>query len=287
MKFVENGQFSCYVEKTLAHKDYYKAYRAGQLDPPQFCEAMFADSALADVPGFHEWNIRRIALTPWDETLPAKKLIGRLIDHHLLPKHENMYEGFDAFRKTVREGYDHGEFFTCVFPEDERLLYALAELKKPRRTFVAGAYYGFLVIWAMRSIAACGGTIVLSDIDAEVCALAEQNFRRFGYGNITEVVCADAVELLRARSEPIDMLVLDATGLHDDPRPEMRGKRIYGSLFKAAKRLLAKDALIVIHNMEPEHPDMRELVEELRGIRAIGTNYDTYNGLGAYIPDNK
>jgi len=79
------------------------------------------------------------------------------------------------------------------------------------------------------------------------------------------------------------MLVLDATGRRDDHRPEYRGKRIYGALFKAAKHALTKGSLIVVHNMDPENPEMKTLVDELRAINAIGVNYDTFNGLGAYV----
>jgi hypothetical protein len=79
------------------------------------------------------------------------------------------------------------------------------------------------------------------------------------------------------------MLILDATGRHDDPRPEYRGKRIYGAFLKSAEHLLKKGSVIVIHNMEPENPEMQMLVGKLREICARGTNYETYNGLGVYI----
>jgi hypothetical protein len=79
------------------------------------------------------------------------------------------------------------------------------------------------------------------------------------------------------------MLILDATGDHGDPRPEYRGKRIYGAFLRDAKHLLSEGSAIVIHNMEPENPEMGTLVDELRNIGAFGTSYDTYNGLGVYI----
>jgi len=282
MKFVENGQFALYVEKMLSAKDYYKDYMNKKTDSAKFREAMYADTALREVAGFGDYNIDHISMTPPDDKLPAEKIIGYLTDNNMIPSCENMYDGFDEYRKYIRENYDHGEFFTCIYPEDERLLYAVAKITQPKSMFVAGSYYGFFAVWAMKTIAENGGLAVLSDVDNEVCELARSNFTRLGYGEYTKVCCEDASSLLSSRSEPIDMLVLDATGRHDDPRPEYRGKRIYGAFLKDAKRLLHQNSVIVIHNMD-EKPDMQPLIEELRLIGAIGANYDTYNGLGVYI----
>ena len=282
MKFIENGQFAFYVERMLAPKDYYIKYMDGQINSAQFREAMYADTSLSGVPGFNDYNIDHISMTPPDEKLPAETIIKYLTDNNIIPACENMYGGFDSYRQHIRENYDHGEFFTCIYPEDERLLYAAAKITQPKNMFVAGSYYGYFAIWAMKTIAENGGTAVLSDVDAEVCELAKANFERLGYGKNTEVCCEDASSLLSRRTEPIDMLVLDATGRHDDPRPEYRGKRIYGAFLKDAKRLLAKGSVIVIHNMD-EKPDMQPLIAELKSINALGANYDTYNGLGVYI----
>ena len=282
MKFVENGQFALYVDRILSSKDYYIDYMNQKTDSARFREAMYADTALRETAGFGEYNIEHISMTPPDDRMPAEKILGYLKDNNMIPPCENMYEGFDEYRKYIRENYDHGEFFTCIYPEDERLLYAAAKITRPKSMFVAGSYYGFFAIWAMKTIAENGGAAVLSDVDGEVCELARANFTRLGYGEYTEVCCEDASDLLARRAEPIDMLVLDATGNHEDPRPEYRGKRIYGAFLKDAKRLLHKNSVIVIHNMD-EKPDMQPLIEELRAAGAIGANYDTYNGLGVYI----
>lgn len=294
MKFVVNGQFAFYAEKILASKDYYKEYLNGKIDSSQFCGAMLADTSLSDVvAGFSKYNIPRIALTPPDERLPSDAIFKYLSDNNIIPACENtqnknrynedIYGGFDEYRKYIRENYNHGDFVTFIYPEDERLLYSAAKINQPKKAFIAGSYYGYFAIWAMKSIKENGGMFVLSDIDEEVCKLAEKNFNNLGFKNNVKIYCEDAAKLLTDRTEPIDMLVLDATGIHDDPRPEYRGKRIYGALLKAAKHLLSKGSMIVIHNMEPENSDMKTLVDELRSINALGSNYDTFNGVGVYI----
>ena len=288
MKFIVNGQavtgrFAVYAEKILASKEYYKDYINRKIDSKQFKEAMYADASLSDSAGFHTYNIEHVALMPPDEKMPAEKIIGYLSDNNIIDGCENIYDGFDDYRKYILGNYNHGEFVTFVYPEDELLMYAAAKIAKPKRIFMAGSYYGYLAVWAMQAVRENGGIAVFSDIDSEVCELARENFKKLGFENHAEIYCEDAAALLARRTDPIDMLILDATGRGDDERPEFRGKRIYGALLKAAKHLLRKGSLIFIHNMNPEEPDMRELVDELKAINARGENYDTYNGLGVYI----
>jgi len=287
MKFNVNGQaitgqFAVYAEKILADKDYYKDYINQKIDSGQFKAAMYADASLSSVAGFNDYMIEHISVMPPDERMPADKIFGWLENNKIISCNENIYDGFNEYRKSVLENYNHGDFITFVYPEDELLMYAAAKIAKPKRLFMAGCYYGYLGIWMMQSVRENGGVAVLSDIDEQVCELARENFKNLGFENNAEICCEDAAAILSRRDEPIDMLVLDATGKGDDERPEFRGKRIYGALLKAAKHLLRKGSVIYIHNME-HSPDMRELIDELREINALGESYPTYNGLGVYI----
>ena len=273
------GQFAVYAAKALAGKDYYQDYMARKISNGQFEQAMAADAAL----GFNEYNVRHVSLTPQDERMPAEHIFGELEAAGLIPGGGGMYDGFGEFRQYVLENYNHGEFVTFVYPEDELLLYAAAKLVRPARMFMAGSYYGYLAVWAMQAVRDMQGCAVLCDVDGEVCELARENFNRLGFGDCAQILCEDAGAVLARRTEPIDLLVLDATGRHDDERPDFRGKRIYGALLNAAKHLLHKGSVIYIHNMEPDSADMRGLVDGLREINARGASYDTYNGLGVYI----
>jgi len=282
MKFIVNGQFSVYAEKILSDKEYYKDYVNRKIDSKKFCEAMLADTSLSNVDGFSKYNIPRIALMPPNDILPTETIFDYLVKHNIVSNCENMYDGFEEYRKNIHANYNHGEFVTYIYPEDERLLYATAKIFQPKTAFIAGSYYGYFAIWAMKTIKENNGMFVLADVDGSVCELARENFEKLGYKNNATVCCEDAEKLLLSRTEPIDMLVLDATGRGDDPRPEYRGKRIYASFLKAAKRLLKRGSIIVIHNMEPENPEMKSLVDELQAINAVGTSYDTFNGVGVY-----
>ena len=283
MKSTRTGQFAIYAQEELSSREYYKKYISGEINSVQFRKAMFNDESLSRAAWFNEYNINRISLTPPDEKLPTETIVKYLADKNIIPASENMYEGFDEYRKYIRENYSHGEFITFIYPEDELLLYAIAKITQPKNVFVAGAYYGYFAVWAMKTVSENGGMAVLSDINEKVCELAKENFRKLGYENNSKVYCEDSKVLLANRRDPIDMLVLDATGKYDDPVPEYRGKRIYGVLLKTARHLLKKGSVIVVHNMEPENPEMKMLVDELQSAGAAGASYDTYNGLGVYI----
>ena len=219
----------------------------------------------------------------YDEKLPTETIVRYFTDKNILSTRENMYGGFDEYRKNIYENYNHGGFYTSIYPEDECLLYVMSEIIQPKSTFVAGSYYGYWAVWAMKTISGNGGTIVLSDIDREVCVLANKNFSKLGYENNTKIYCEDAVKLLSGREEAIDMFVLDAMGSWNDPRPEYRGKRIYLPILESARHLLKKGSAIVLHNMKPRNPETKMLVDKLRSLNAIGMCYDTPPGIGVYI----
>ena len=279
---IVSGQFALFAEEVLSPKAYYKEFLRGKLNPAQFRDAMIADKSLADYFGESTFNYDRISLTPPDEKHPTDTIVKYLADNNLIAEQDmvNMYNGFDEYRKHIRANYNHADLFTCIYPEDERLFYAMAKITKPEEVFAAGSYYGYITIWVMKTVRDNGGMCTLTDIDAEVCNLAKENYKNLGYENCSAIYNSDASEILRNRTKPIDMLILDATGSENDPRPEYRGKSIYGALLRDAKHLIHKDSAIIIHNMAPE---MHTLIDELKSVNALGIDYNTFNGLGVYI----
>ena len=219
----------------------------------------------------------------YDEKEPIEAIVTFLTDRKIIPPCENMYDGFDEFRKYIYDNFYHNGFYTSISPEDEVLLYVMSKIMQPKSAFVGGAYYGYFAVWAMRTISDNGGTIVLSDVNRDVCILAMANFINLGYEKNTKVYCEDAIKLLSKRTEPIDMMLLDAVGRYDDPRPEYRGKRIYVPMLEAARHLLKKGSAIVLHNMRPRGHETKVLVDKLHSLGAVGTSYDSSAGIGVYI----
>ena len=216
-----------------------------------------------------------------DDKKPAEAIVRYLTEKKLISSPENMYDGFDEYRDYIYQNYDHGNFYSSIHPEDERLLYAISAITGPQNAFVAGSYYGYFAIWAMKNIAERGGMCILSDINRRVCELAKSNFDRLGFKDHSKVYCEEAEKLMAERGEPIDLLLLDAVGNWNDPRPEYRGKQIYVPILRAASPFLSKGSVIVIHNMRPNYFD--RLISLLKSINALGICYNSYNGLGVYV----
>ena len=218
-----------------------------------------------------------------DEKTAADTIVNYFTKNNILPAHENIYDGFDAYRENIYENYNHGGFYTFISPEDEILIYVMSKIIQPKNAFVAGSYFGYWAVWAMKTISEIGGTIVLSDIDKDACALAKKNFSNLGYEKNTKVCCEDAVTLLSNRKEPVDMLMLDAMGNWNDPRPDYRGKRIYLPILESARHVLKKGSAVILHNMKPRNPGTTQLVEKLLSLNAVGVCYDTPAGIGVFI----
>ncbi|MCL2093308.1 MAG: class I SAM-dependent methyltransferase [Treponema sp.] len=223
----------------------------------------------------------RSRLSSRDDLYPTDYLFRFLIEKNLVPFPQGSDEGFDEYRDLLYEHYDHGPFWSSIHPEDERLLYNVSAAFKSRSAFIAGSYYGYFAIWAMKGIAERGGTCTLSDVNPRVCDLARENFSRLGFGDHTRVCCEDAVSLFSKRKEPIDLLLLDAVGAWNDPRPEYRGKVIYYPILQGAIPLLEKGSVVVMHNMRPNY--FPQLIDLLESIGGVGLCCDSHNGLGLYV----
>ncbi|HEV2376042.1 MAG TPA: class I SAM-dependent methyltransferase [Streptosporangiaceae bacterium] len=158
-------------------------------------------------------------------------------------------DGYLSHADRVAEHLRHGGYLTYIFPEEARLLYAVADIVRPRRTLFVGSYYGYWAAFAMPGIAAAGGTAVLIDPNPEVLGLSRENLDRLGYGGRCQFVCEDAATYLRRQPEGCDLVVQDAEGPKTGADPDRLGKAIYYPLTVAATPLLRPGGLMVAHNI--------------------------------------
>ena len=292
MKSNFNDSLALYIEKLLSSKDYYQEYQYGLIDSTQFYEAVLADESITGVIGsIIKENAKLNTLLHDEDKMPTEAIVAYLAENNMIPSHEHKYDGFNEYRQFIYENYNHSGYYTSVHPEDEYLLYAISAIMQPKNAFIAGSYFGYFAVWAMNTISKNGGICVLSDIDRRACALAKENFKRLGFESSSKIMCEDAVKLLLAQEEPIDLLLIDAVGDWNDRRPDYRGKQIYVPMLKAASHALVKGSTIVMHNIRPGRSrmgwggmiDMDSLYSVLDSINAVGMAYDSYNGIGVYI----
>jgi predicted O-methyltransferase YrrM len=149
----------------------------------------------------------------------------------------------------LRSGFDHQGLGTYIYPEEGRLLLAIALAFRPRRTVFLGSYYGYWAAWAVPAIVACGGEAVLVDPDPRVADVARESLARLYPDARVEVVCDTGERYLSRGGEPFDLVVLDAELPRDHPDPTRRGKGLYAHLLRAALPRLAARSLLVCHNI--------------------------------------
>ena len=155
--------------------------------------------------------------------------------------HEKML----AHRQAVRELFEIP--WTAISPRMQRLLYALNAIVQPKRMIAAGVFCGNTFISNAGAAVGPGAGYTARDllgveIVPEEAARAERNVRRLDPSGVARVVAADAVDVVAAYPEPIDLLYLDADGAGG------KGKGIYLEILEAAEDKLHPGSLILAHN---------------------------------------
>lgn len=202
-----------------------------------------------------------------------------------------------ALRHEAAQAFDHDGRTTYIFPEEARLLYALAHLLRPRTTVFLGSYYGYWAVWALPGILAGGGHVTLVDTDAAVMELARRNLARLGLDAGVEFVVADATVPPPTGTAVVDLCVLDAEGPKDCPDEDLRDKAIYHPIMRAWTPSLRPGGVLVAHNMllgnlSPnayfEAKILHNRGQYARFERHLGEHYDvrrvypTSEGVGVY-----
>jgi predicted O-methyltransferase YrrM len=235
------------AEAVLRETDGYRRFRAdGGGDFRALVDACAARLRAAGVPAGDISFVKRFPSSP---VRMVERVLGDLVARGILATAVHDGKQLDAIEEKITRDFDHGPFKTFIYPEEGRLLGALAQIVRPRRTLFMGSYYGYWAHWAMPAIAAAGGQVDLVDPDERVCAVARRNIEAWGLGAVARVHTALGESFLAETRASYDFVVLDAEGPRDHPDPEQRGKRLYRSLTQACLPRMEPDALFVCHNI--------------------------------------
>jgi len=139
--------------------------------------------------------------------------------------------------------------------QDGRLLRVLAESVNATHVVEIGTSNGYSGLWLCLALRATGGKLTTYEIDRRRAALARDNFKRAGVDQLVTLVEGDAHVEVPKRSEPIDLLFIDAD------------KEGYLDYLNKLLPLVRPGGLIVAHNMRSPAPDPRY-------VKAITTNPD-------------
>ena len=231
-----------------AHPDYAR-FRAGAMARAEYAEFIERLAGALTGAGLPAADVHFAKRYPQSESAFVDESLRTMADAGLLPRAEYDVTAYERAATRARHFYGHGEFSTYIYPEEARLLFAIADILRPCLTVVLGSYYGYWAYWAAAAIAPYGGRIVLVDPDARAQAVAAASFERLGLAASAEVAVMTGETYLAASRRQFDCVVLDAEGPRDHPEPDQRGKSVYGSLLGAVTKSVRPGAHLICHNI--------------------------------------
>ncbi|SCF24432.1 Predicted O-methyltransferase YrrM [Micromonospora matsumotoense] len=176
-------------------------------------------------------------------------VLADLADAGLVPEARYPRPEFERLANLVVDRFEHAGRTTFIFPEEARLLFALAHQVRPRNAVFLGSYYGYWAIWAAPAVLASGGRMTLVDVDADAMATARSNMAALGFADSVDFVVADAIDFAQHQLRDVDLCVLDAEGPKEGPVPDLLDKAIYFPITQAVTPALLPNALLVAHNV--------------------------------------
>jgi len=185
----------------------------------------------------------RLGRTPVDEET-VDGALAMLKEHGLAaPAASYDKRAFEKHRTDVREKFEGT--WTSLTPAMERLMYMLTSIRRPMHLIEFGSFWGYTLAWFAGP---CVGPhavyqaerVIGIDIDAEMTAKAQVNFKRLGHSDNVELIAEDAATALDRIEDPFDFVYIEAKS------DEMEG--LYLSLLKQVYDRLAPGAWVIAHD---------------------------------------
>jgi len=145
-------------------------------------------------------------------------------------------------------GLPGSERIQAVHPEAGRLLYVLALARGAKSIVEIGTSHGYSTLWLASAARANGGVVVACDLNSDRLAAARQNFADAGLADVIKIVEGDARETLRDRSEPVDMLFIDAE------------KSYYETFFDVVYPRLVKGGMVLADNAVSHRDQLEDYI---------------------------
>lgn len=276
------GTVYAYIDKVLSKYKFYQDYRKGIIQKDEYIQQLDAHKDLIIGEDISLERFNTVKRTPIDEEAPTELVLEQLYKAGVIHTKEYNRKSFDEYREKIKAKFQHGKYSTSIFPEEERIAYALSMNLKPSQIFEAGSYYGYWSSWMWPGLDSSGNT-VLSDIDPETIKLAKVNIEGLGFNKNAQAICEDSKQLLLKDGPTIDLLVLDAVGKKDDPCPLYRGKAIYGSIVKAALHRMKSGSVILAHNINRHNEALYHFFKVVDPITIVKIETETTNGVSVYV----
>jgi predicted O-methyltransferase YrrM len=227
----------------------FRRFRAGELSRAEYCAFLDSVTRVLTAAGLPAEDVEFAKRYPVSEVAFVNDALTDLVDRGIVESATYDADFYDSIRSTLRDTFNHGKFRTYIYPEEARLLFAIADIVRPRAAVFLGSYYGYWAHAATAAIARNGGRVVLVDPDEQAQAVARLNLASSPYRDAVELQTMTGEQYLRNINVEFDLVVLDAEGPRTHPEPEQRGKRVYSSLLRHCLPKMSSRAILVCHNI--------------------------------------
>ncbi|MGC5342625.1 O-methyltransferase [Streptomyces sp. DT171] len=267
------------IDEALSKYPQYRAFRRGELSRADYCAWVGSGAAPLSETGLNEDQFNLSTRLPVNEWAYTERILEELADAGVIGSTCYPADEFGPLYNTVAATFRHGPYKTYIFPEEARLLFALAHILEPRRTVFPGSYYGYWAVWAMPGIIAAEGTATLVDINTDTMRRAQDNLRALGLDEGVDYVTEDAIAFGRALDR-VDFCVLDAEGPKNAEDPLLRDKAIYEPIMRATSRAIRPGGVLLAHNML-----LQNLTENRYFAGRIANNESQYAGFHSHLDE--
>lgn len=144
------------------------------------------------------------------------------------PTHENIQEEMAT--------YADERGFPIIGPEAGGVLQFLASVTDASRVFEFGSGFGYSAYWFLR-VMPNDGEIVLTEVDADDLAMAEEFLDRAGLADRAIFEHGDAMEIVERYDDPFDVVLID------------HRKERYAAAFDAVRDQIPPGAVVVADNI--------------------------------------
>jgi len=203
--------------------------------------------------GLNENQIKLSERFPINEVAFVRACLDQLQQRAVIEAVDYPSTNFDTAAAEIETHFKHDRHLTYIFPEEARLLYALAHITTPKRVAFLGSYYGYWAAWALAAMES-KSDVALLDVDPSVGSLASENLMNLRRGNGARSITTDAIIFMnQADDESYDWIVLDAEGPKCGLPYDQTDKALYGVMLEAALPKLRPGGLLICHNILLSH----------------------------------
>ncbi|MFC0139904.1 O-methyltransferase [Erwinia mallotivora] len=250
------------MESLGGDKD-FSLFREGKLTQKDYFERVSHKKDSLTTGEFNEDMLNLSARMPKDPVKYADNILSDLFEKGIIPSKNYNRDKFSEIEDLIASNFMHEGRKTFIFPEEARIIFALADICKPKKIAFMGSYYAFWAIWILPVLPA-ESTVWLMDIDHSSQALAKENIQKLSLHSEVEIIHSveDAIKDIRSVSD-LDWIVLDAEGPKmgvDDE--DMIDKAIYYPMIREGYSSLKENGLMIAHNILLENTTNSPYIED-------------------------